>query len=133
MVNLKTGVSRKQSTLKFPKNKHFLPPDTHTCVSGGKKCLFFGNFGVLCFLETPVLRFALLPYYRRSYDSHATQLMENKEATITGVNTITRIIQGREQTIKKYLKACQNHRENVEQIIFETHELTEKETIDDTR
>ena len=34
-------------------------------VSGGKKCSFFGNFGVLCFLETPVLRFALLPYYRR--------------------------------------------------------------------
>ena len=35
------------------------------CVSRGKKCLFFGNFGVLCFLETPVLRFALLPYYKR--------------------------------------------------------------------
>ena len=33
----------------------------------GKKCLFFGNFGVLCILETPVLRFALLPYYRRYY------------------------------------------------------------------
>ena len=29
------------------------------CVSGGNKCLFFGNFCVLCFLETPVLRFAL--------------------------------------------------------------------------
>ena len=41
-------------------------PDTYVCVSGGKKCLFFGNFGVLCFLETPVLRFALLPYYRRT-------------------------------------------------------------------
>ena len=41
--------------------------DTHTyvCVSGGKKCLFFGKFGVLCFLETPVLRIALWPYYRR--------------------------------------------------------------------
>ena len=51
-------LSRKQSTPKFPKNKHFLPPDTHVC-------LFFGNFGVLCFLETPVLRFALLPYSRR--------------------------------------------------------------------
>ena len=25
----------------------------------------FGKFGVLCFLETPVLRFSLLPYYRR--------------------------------------------------------------------
>ena len=27
--------------------------------------VFFGKFGVLCFLETSVLRFALLPYYRR--------------------------------------------------------------------
>ena len=34
-------------------------------VSGGEKCLFFGKFGVLCFLVTPVLRFALLPYYQR--------------------------------------------------------------------
>ena len=25
----------------------------------------FGKFDVLCFLEIPVLRFALLPYYRR--------------------------------------------------------------------
>ena len=39
--------------------------DTYVCVSGGKKCSFFRKFGVLCFLETPVLRFALLPYYRR--------------------------------------------------------------------
>ena len=41
--------------------------DTHTYVyvSGGKKCSFFGEFGVLCFLETPVLGFAFLPYYRR--------------------------------------------------------------------
>ena len=34
-------------------------------VSGGKKCSFLKKFGVLCFFETPVLRFALLPYYRR--------------------------------------------------------------------
>ena len=32
---------------------------------GGKKCSFFGKFGVFCFLVTPVLRFALLPYCRR--------------------------------------------------------------------
>ena len=25
------------------------------CVLWGKKCLFFGKFDVLCFLETPVL------------------------------------------------------------------------------
>ena len=58
-ANLKTGVSRKQSTPRFPKNEHFLPPDTHTYVytsGGGKKSWFFGKFGVLCFLETPVLK-----------------------------------------------------------------------------
>ena len=38
---------------------------TDVCVSGGKKHSFFGKFGVLGFLETLVLRFDLLPYYRR--------------------------------------------------------------------
>ena len=51
------GVSRKQSTSNFPKNV--------LCVSGGKICSFFGKFGMLCFLETNILRFALLPYHRR--------------------------------------------------------------------
>ena len=35
-------------------------------VSGCKKCSFFGKFDVLCFLETPILRFALFTYYRRN-------------------------------------------------------------------
>ena len=34
-------------------------------LSGSKECPFFGKFGMLCFFETTVLRFALLPYYRR--------------------------------------------------------------------
>ena len=67
----KTGVTRKQSTLNFPKNEHFLPRDTHTslffnkvagylvCVSGGTKFSFFGKFGALCHLVTTVLRLAL--------------------------------------------------------------------------
>ena len=55
---LETGVSRKQSTTNFPKN-------SYVCVSAGKKCSFFGKFDVLCFLKTPVLRFALLRYYQR--------------------------------------------------------------------
>ena len=49
------GVSGKQSTPNF----------TYVCVSGGKKCSFFGKFDVLRFFEIPVLKFALLPYYRR--------------------------------------------------------------------
>ena len=47
----------------FKKRKH-----TYKCVSEGKKFP-----GVLCFLETPVLRFALLPHYRRN----ATQFYHN--------------------------------------------------------
>ena len=39
--------------------------NTYVRVSGGKKCSFFGKFGVLYFLETPVLRLAFLPYYQR--------------------------------------------------------------------
>ena len=35
------------------------------CVSAGKKCSYFGKLGVLFFLETHVLRFALLSYYRQ--------------------------------------------------------------------
>ena len=38
----------------------------YVSLSGGKKCQFFGKFGLLCFLVTSVLRFALLPYYRQT-------------------------------------------------------------------
>ena len=37
----------------------YYPVFGHTCVSGSKKCLLFGKFDVLCFLETPASRFAL--------------------------------------------------------------------------
>ena len=49
-VNLKTMVTRKQSTPDFPKNLHSLPPDTHAsiCVSGSKTA--FGKFGCYVFL-----------------------------------------------------------------------------------
>ena len=63
MANLKTVLSRKQSTRNFPKNEHFLSPDTHNvCVSWDKKYSFFGKLGAFCFLENLVLRFALMPY-----------------------------------------------------------------------
>ena len=68
------GVSKKQSTPNFPKNEHFLPPNAHAyvCVSGGKKCSFFGKFDVLCFLETrfEICHLALFPakFYSRNAD-----------------------------------------------------------------
>ena len=36
-----------------------------TCIMGGRNVRFFAKFDVLCFLVTPVLRFALLPYCRQ--------------------------------------------------------------------
>ena len=72
---------RKTKHSKLLKNKHFLPSDTHTyvCISLGKKCSFFGNFSVLYFYVTSVLRFALLPYYRRYVhflELHFAQIFE---------------------------------------------------------
>ena len=52
----------------------YLPIRTH-------KCLIFGKFDVLCLLESPVLRFALLPYYRHS-DILANVLHHNQSLTI---------------------------------------------------
>ena len=61
-------------------------------VSGGKKCQLFGKFDVLCFLGTPILRFALLPYSRRIktivktfFRVHITQLAPAKKFVGRGV------------------------------------------------
>ena len=65
-VNFKTSVTRKQRTPNFSKTNISYPPNTHmhVYISGGKKCLFFVKFDVLCFLVLPVLRFALFSYFR---------------------------------------------------------------------
>ena len=39
---------------------------SYVCVSGGKKCSLFEKFNALCFFVTPVLKFALLDFYRRT-------------------------------------------------------------------
>ena len=51
-------ISKKQK-ISYPLYAHVVR------VSGGKKCSFFRKFGVLCFIVTYVLRFALLPCHRR--------------------------------------------------------------------
>ena len=52
-ANLKTGVSRKQSTPNFPKNKHFLPPDTDTCAYQGVRHVRFVVFLKHPFWDSP--------------------------------------------------------------------------------
>ena len=54
------GGNRKAKHAKFAEKWTFLTP-LYLRVSWGKSCLFFGKF----VLVTSVLRFALLPYYRR--------------------------------------------------------------------
>ena len=62
-VESKNGCFKKTKHTKF--SEKLIPPDTQTyvCVSGSKKCSFLGKFSMLCFLETTVFTFALLPYY----------------------------------------------------------------------
>ena len=56
----------------FRKTNISYPPDMHIYVSGGKKCSFFRKFGVLFFVETSVLRFALLTYYWWYFVHHSS-------------------------------------------------------------
>ena len=63
-----TGCFKKTKHAKFSEKWTFLTPwyaHVRKGVSEGNKCSFFGKLGVLCFLETLVLRFALLPYYQQ--------------------------------------------------------------------
>ena len=53
-----------------------MPIRTRTCAyQGGKKCLFFGKFCVVCFLVTPIFRFAILPYHRLIWEKHLFWIM----------------------------------------------------------
>ena len=54
-ANLRTGVSRKQSTPNFPKNEHFLPLiRTRTCAyQGVRNVSFLENLACFNFLKHP--------------------------------------------------------------------------------
>ena len=75
--NLKTKMTKKQPRLNFPKNEHFLnflfDTQMHVYVSVG------GKFGVLYFLVTSVMRFAFLPYYRRSIKNIFIPCLHNQK------------------------------------------------------
>ena len=51
------GVTRTQNTVNFPKNEHFLPPDTHMhlCLSRGKKYSFCFSENLTCFALLPTI------------------------------------------------------------------------------
>ena len=52
--------------MKLFSNRDLISSVIRTCAYQGVKFFFFcGKFAVLCFLETPVLRFPLLPYCGR--------------------------------------------------------------------
>ena len=68
MANLKKGVTRKHSTPNFPKNEHFLSPDTHGAYQGVRNARISKIWRALfpfntCFEIRP---FALLPTNSRS-------------------------------------------------------------------
>ena len=55
---LSKGVFQESKARQIFRETNISCPLIHTCS-------FFRKFGVLCFFETPVLRFAFLPYYQR--------------------------------------------------------------------
>ena len=69
MGEFENGCCKKTNHTKFSKKINISYPlmdaHTHTCVSEGKNCLFFGKSGVHCFLAITALKFVHLPYYRR--------------------------------------------------------------------
>ena len=52
-------------------------------MSWGQKYLLFGNLCMVCFLETSVLKFVLLPYYRR-FNSF-TDMIHNYKNSVENV------------------------------------------------
>ena len=78
------GVTRKQSTPNFPKNEHFLPPDTHTNVY---EMFVFLKFGALCFFVTP---FCLITVALSSMDNRGDCDYERKTIDCEG-KTILKI------------------------------------------
>ena len=59
------GRAKKIKQAKFSEKRHLLPPPTRAQVclyQGVRNARLSKNLALLCFLETPVLRFALLPY-----------------------------------------------------------------------
>ena len=75
----------------------------------GNKCLFFGKFDVLCFLETPVWRFALLPYNRRI----ATFKKKKKFHPIINLNSI----QVKRGSYQKHLGILLNEKPTFKQVV----------------
>ena len=68
-------VFKKTKQMKFSEKQTFLTPwYAHARNTESKKWSFFGKFGVLCFLETPVLRFPLLPYCRQLGHLYFTEM-----------------------------------------------------------
>ena len=126
-------MSRKQKTQNFSKIEHFLPPDTHTyvCVSGGKKCSFFQKFNVLRLLETPILRFALLPYLRRTvivYQRFGEENIAGKEKIQSTINFKSKLLRN---IFFKHLNvySCRNKYDTLSEMIsftFDTFDLLQQ-------
>ena len=70
-----------ENKAKFSEKRTF----TYECVSGDKKRSLSGKFGLLCFLETPVLRFAYFPYYRLIVTQEETEISEDNFAKLVRV------------------------------------------------
>ena len=82
---------------------------------------FFGKFDMLCFLETPVLRFILLPYYRRNLgldlSINNTVKLDTKSASQDPVSKVLELT-GKWNT-QKGLSVWRGHMQNEKQVFVQ--------------
>ena len=89
------GCFKKIKHAKFSAKTNIFYPliRTRTCAYRGiKNVRFCGKFGVLCFLEAPVLRFNLLPHYRRI---KVLATLWNNFETVLSVRKLFELIYGK--------------------------------------
>ena len=72
-----------------------------------KQCSFFGKSDELCFLETPVLRSILLPYYRRINDHPLFIFAYELYRSICIITTNDRIDRKKQLQFKNVIKHTQ--------------------------
>ena len=81
------GKSHQNECYKKTKHANFSEKETFVSSLRGKNCSLFRKLDMLCFLVIPVLRFTLLPYYRRFHCVKSVQIRSFFQSVFSRIHT----------------------------------------------
>ena len=81
------GKSHQNECYKKTKHANFSEKETFLSSLRGKNCSFFRKLDMLCFLVIPVLRFTLLPHYRRFHCVKSVQIRNFFQSVFSRIHT----------------------------------------------